>query len=104
MSEDPGTAPGVTPDPSAEEPTVVVIGAPAPETEIVPGPSRAPEAAGPSRAPEAAGPSRAPEAAGPSRAPHVAPPERRRALMPWAIVLGAVVLLGAAGLVLTYTP
>jgi cell division protein FtsQ len=34
----------------------------------------------------------------------MAPPERRRALMPWAIALGAVMLLAAAGLVLTYTP
>jgi cell division protein FtsQ len=79
MPED-GVTPAVAPEPSAEEPTVVVIGTPAP----LPAPD-------------------AVDAPTP-RAPHVAPPDRRRALMPWAIALGVLVLLGAVGLVLTYTP
>jgi cell division protein FtsQ len=36
--------------------------------------------------------------------PHVASPARRRALMPWAVVGGILVVLGAGAIGLTYTP
>ena len=36
--------------------------------------------------------------------PHGANPARRRALMPWALVTGTLVILGAVGVGLTYTP
>jgi cell division protein FtsQ len=39
-----------------------------------------------------------------TRAPHVVSPARRRALMPWAIVAGFLVVLGAVAIGLTYTP
>ena len=42
--------------------------------------------------------------ASPVGAPHVANPARRRALMPWAIVAGILVIVGAVGIGLTYTP
>lgn len=43
-------------------------------------------------------------AIGPASAPHVANPARRRALMPWAVVAGVLVIVGAVGIGLTYTP
>ena len=38
------------------------------------------------------------------RSPHVSSPARRRALMPWALGTGVLVLVGAGAVGLTYTP
>ena len=98
MPEDIGPEPvRVDPDPVIVVPEATEPAAAAPEAAVILAADREPPAA-------AVVPTGAVVSTGGAPWAHVANPVRRRALMPWAVVAGVVVVLGAGAVGLTYTP